>query len=348
MGRCGKIARLIFCRTSSLVIAVNKILLVAGLTAFALNALAADAPKPTVYNRVHGEYTELDKQFVAAYEAKFTVVNVRDEDAAQYTPPEPTEGELPRTFRTGDGKFLGGDVLAGFVISPEGRVTDPVILKSSDQRLNAPALKAMEEWRFKPGKVNGSVVATSAAQNFSFAATPEEFVTQVMEPTGGKILRPKDWFYREAHEGPKYSWTLSREDVEGEGHYDTGFRIQCFNKVKEGTGLTAKEFVMKFVQGKKEGEAQVLAECEPKDQGLFTRMCLETEEGPFHILYSLFWGSDDMDVAVIAIAGTPRELWDVYAPTFQKMGTFELIDMKRFEKEAPDEKDQNGEGAASR
>ena len=316
--------------------------------AFAIPALASDAPKPTVYNRVHGEFTDLDKQFVAAYEAKFTVVNLRDEDAAQYTPPEATAGELPRTFRMGDGKFLGGDLLVGFVISPEGRVTDPVILKSSDQRLNAAALKAMEEWRFKPAKVNGSIVATSAAQNFSFAATPEEFVTQVMEPTGGKIQRPKDWHYQEAHNGPKYSWTLSKEDIEDGKHYDTGFRIQCFNKVKEGTGKTAKEFIMDFVQGKKEGEVNVLAVCDPQDQGLFTRMCLETEEGPFHILYSLFWGSNDMDVAVIAIAGAPRELWDVYAPTFQKMGTFELIDMKRFEKEAPDEKDQNREGAASR
>jgi hypothetical protein len=59
---------------------------------------------------------------------------------------------------------------------------------------------------------------------------------------------------------------------------------------------------------------------------------LETEEGPDHILYSLFWGTNDLDIAVVSIAGTTKELWQTYAPTFHKMGSFELIDMKRFEK----------------
>ena len=38
-------------------------------------------------------------------------------------------------------------------------------------------------------------------------------------------------------------------------------------------------------------------------------MCIETEEGPHHILYSLFW-SNDLDVVVVSIAGTTKELWD--------------------------------------
>ena len=65
---------------------------------------------------------------------------------------------------------------------------------------------------------------------------------------------------------------------------------------------------------------------------LFTRICLETKEGPYHIIYSLFWGSNGMDIAVVSIAGTTNELWQTYAPTFDKMNAFELIDMRRFEK----------------
>jgi hypothetical protein len=68
-----------------------------------------------------------------------------------------------------------------------------------------------------------------------------------------------------------------------------------------------------------------------KGPRLFTRICLETEEGPYHILYSLYWGTNNLDVAVISIAGTTKELWDTYSPTFDKMGAFDLIDMKRFE-----------------
>ena len=28
---------------------------------------------------------------------------------------------------------------------------------------------------------------------------PEGFMLQIMEPTGGRILRPKTWFYHEGH-----------------------------------------------------------------------------------------------------------------------------------------------------
>ena len=83
---------------------------------------------------------------------------------------------------------------------------------------------------------------------------------------------------------------------------------------------------------KKKGADKVLKTCEEKPEGLFTRICLETEEGPNHILYSLFWMTSGTDIAVVTIAGTSKELWETYAPTFDKMGAFELIDMKRFEK----------------
>jgi hypothetical protein len=162
-------------------------------------------------------------------------------------------------------------------------------------------------------------------------SAPTEFVTQVLEPTGGKILRPKDWFYVESHRGPVYMWTLSREDASNNQPYTTGVRIQTFIGVKANTGKNAKEFILDFVAAKKK-EAKVLRSCGEKDQGLFTRTCLETEEGPHHILYSLFWGSANLDVAVVAISGTTKELWDTLSPTFDRMGAFELIDMKRFER----------------
>jgi hypothetical protein len=169
----------------------------------------------------------------------------------------------------------------------------------------------------------------------AFAAdTPRtEFVTQILEPTGGKISRPKDWFYHEGHHGPVYDWMLTREDTDnGKKPYTTGVRIQTFTGVKEGTGKTAKQFILDFLAAKKKEAAKVIKTCEPKEQYLFTRICLETEEGPHHILYSLFWGANDLDIAVVTVAGTTKELWTTYEPAFNKMGEFELIDMKRFEK----------------
>ena len=159
---------------------------------------------------------------------------------------------------------------------------------------------------------------------------PDGFVLQVLEPTGGKIIRPKDWFYAERHGGPSYTWIFSKENIE-QGSYDTGMRIQTIVGVEKGTGKSPKKFVLDFIAEKKKEAKRIFDECYPKDQGLFTRVCLETEEGKYRILYSAFWGNGS-DIVVISIAGTKTEEWDSYTDIFNRMSEFELIDMKRFEK----------------
>jgi hypothetical protein len=106
---------------------------------------------------------------------------------------------------------------------------------------------------------------------------PTKFVTQILEPTGGKIPRPKGWFYAERHHGPVYDWMITREDThDGTGPYTTGVRIQMFSHVKDGTGKSAKQFILDFIAAKKKEAAKVVKSCEPKEQYLFARICLET------------------------------------------------------------------------
>jgi TonB family protein len=293
-------------------------------------AIAGAADKPTVYNHITGESTELDSLVKAALAPRFTVVDIRD--SADYVRPKIKTGRLPRVARTETGTALGGQVLVAYVINEEGRVTKPIVIKTTEMRLNAIARKAMNEWRFEPGTLKGVAIATTAAQEFNFETAPTEFVTQILEPLGGKISRPKDWFYAEGHHGPRYMWTLSREDTSGGKSYTTGVRIQTFTGIKKAEGKSARQFILDFAAAKKKEADKVINTCDASNQGLFTRTCLETEEGPYHILYSLFWGSDDLDIAVVTIAGTTKELWETYSPAFDKMGAFELIDMKRFEK----------------
>jgi len=162
-------------------------------------------------------------------------------------------------------------------------------------------------------------------------APPTEFVTQVLEPTGGTIPRPKGWFYTEAHRGPgSLLWTLSREDIAGGAPYTTGVRIQFLMGVAQGTGKTGRQFVLDFVAARQR-DVKVIGTRGEQDQGMFTRVGLETEEGPYRILYSLFWGNS-MDMVVVSTAGTTKELWDTYSPVFDKMAAFELIDPSRFGK----------------
>lgn len=291
--------------------------------------ISGAAEKPTLYNHISDRVTELDTQVNSALSPKFTLVDVRDADG--YTKPEVAAGHLPRLAQTEAGVPLGGYVLVAYVVTVEGKVTDPIVLKSADKRLNAIAIKAMEGWRFEPAKLKDQAVAIAAAQEFFFETTPTEFVSQVLEPTGGKVARPKDWFYTESHRPTSYTWIISREEAT-KSAYTTGVRIQTLMGVKEGTGKSPKEFVLDFIANKKKEAIKVINTCEEKEQGLFTRICIETEEGPYHILYSLFWGNNNLDIVVISVAGTTQELWSTYAPAFDRMGSFELIDMKRFEK----------------
>ena len=226
-----------------------------------------------------------------------------------------SHGILPQsTFATGNGEVRAPAM-------PSSHQLKPAAMHMQFNRTGFPVIKALRLFIVVSMSLScGSVAAQTA---------PPTFVVQSLEPTGGKIERPSNWFYAEAHGGPVYRWTLSREDTSGNRPYTTGVRIQAFTGVKQGTGKTAREFVLEFAETKKK-EGKVIKSCPEVTQGLFIRTCLETEEGPHHILYSLFWGGNDMDIAVISIAGTTKELWRSYASTFDRMSTFELIDMKRF------------------
>jgi len=194
----------------------------------------------------------------------------------------------------------------------------------------APSMPPRNQLRLVALSAMLALGSVSAAQSRHAGPESAGYEIQVLEPTGGKIFRPKGWHYAESHRGPTYMWTLSREDSL-KGPYVTGVRIQAFMRVKSGTGQTAEQFLRDFMAEKKRSAQKVLSTCAAEDQGLFTRICLETEEGDNHILYSLFWGTR-IDVAIVAIAGTTKSLWPTYSPVFNKMSSFELIDMKRFEK----------------
>ncbi len=165
----------------------------------------------------------------------------------------------------------------------------------------------------------------------------EVMVQQILEPTGGKIMKPKNWFYTESQNSSGYVWTLSKEKVSEKGSYDTGVRIQLLAEVKKGTGKTPEQFILSFYEEKKKSVSSVVTTCPVVNQGLFSVICLETIESvPFaggvkkyHILYSLFWGNN-LDVVVVSVAGTFESEWSKYQPIFNKMRAFEIINMSRF------------------
>lgn len=174
----------------------------------------------------------------------------------------------------------------------------------------------------------------------SVVFVPDGFVLQELKPTGGKILRPKDWIYTENHSQNVLMWTISNEK-QADGGYETGVRIQCFIGVKEHTGQSPQAFIQSFIDSK-EKSSKVISTRPRQVQGLFARVGLETEEKvpdgdkekTYRILYSCFWGTD-ADIAIVSISGTTPDLWNKYTGIFDTMSSFELIDMSKFKESTP-------------
>jgi hypothetical protein len=182
------------------------------------------------------------------------------------------------------------------------------------------------------GVVGIAVLAVAALCNGK--DTPPGFVEQTLEPKIGKINKPRGWFYSDQFSkengGMRLMWTLSKERFR-DGSYDTGLRIQMFLGIQKATGKTAKQFIDDFIAAKRKEAREVPRDCGPTKQGEFTRLCLETEEGKYHILYSFLW-QEGGDTAVVAIAGAKKSEYQKYAATFHEMNRFSLIDPKELDR----------------
>jgi TonB family protein len=138
--------------------------------AFALlsgSAFAQTPPKPILYNDLEGDGgVEIDQAIKRAYGPGFTIV---DTGASQgYTGPVATRGDLPTSANDEGGHPLLGYALIVYIVTADGRVASPEIVRANDLRLNQVALEAMSQWRFTPATVHGQAVASTAAQEFNF------------------------------------------------------------------------------------------------------------------------------------------------------------------------------------
>jgi len=55
-------------------------------------------------------------------------------------------------------KHTPGKVYVIFVVDPNGRVENPLVQKSTDPVLDRPALSAVKQWKFEPGRRKGQAV----------------------------------------------------------------------------------------------------------------------------------------------------------------------------------------------
>ena len=56
-------------------------------------------------------------------------------------------------------KKAPGTVVIVFTVNERGRVENPVVLETDDPVFDRPALTAVKQWRFEPGKSDGKAVS---------------------------------------------------------------------------------------------------------------------------------------------------------------------------------------------
>jgi Gram-negative bacterial TonB protein C-terminal len=157
---------------------LGRVLALTALVAGAVSAQAAS--KLPLYNNLDGDGSvELDHAIKHAYAARYTIIDTRRADG--YVEPSSTAGDLPKVARDSKGQYLAGYVLAVYIVDKDGSVIEPTVVRSTDDRLGTVALQAMAQWHFVPGRLNGSAVATTAAQEFNFGPP--------VAPTGYQMTR---------------------------------------------------------------------------------------------------------------------------------------------------------------
>jgi TonB family protein len=63
---------------------------------------------------------------------------------------------------------LEGTVVVEFVVAKDGRVHDPVVVRSNNPWFERPALEAIQQWRYSPGTKDGRPVNTRVQQSVVF------------------------------------------------------------------------------------------------------------------------------------------------------------------------------------
>ena len=82
--------------------------------------------------------------------------------------PEPTLRIAPIFPTSLKQAGMQADVTVGFIVTPDGNVVNPYVVKSTDHRFDDSAIVAISKWRFRAGIKNGRKVNVRMQQPFPF------------------------------------------------------------------------------------------------------------------------------------------------------------------------------------
>ena len=148
---------------------------------------------------------------------------------------------------------------------------------------------------------------------------------QQLKPTKVVVVRPPEWFCAESHYGPVLEWTISREDTTGGKSYQTGVKIQTIYGVKQAAKKSPQQFVEDVIKQRKETEGvTVLQATDEVAVGPCRMLRLLTEDKEHTILHEYYYGTGDVDAAVVITRGAPKDEWPKVQADLVMVGSFDL------------------------
>jgi hypothetical protein len=136
----------------------------------AANAAVAQQ-KPEIYNHLSpGGRTEQDQIIHDALDSHYKIIDfeLAEQSMHTYIPPHPIAGSMPHTPNSADGTPIHGYVMLVYVISLDGTVASPAIVKCTAPQLCDLAIAATHDWRFDVATFDGTKMSTVALQEFKF------------------------------------------------------------------------------------------------------------------------------------------------------------------------------------
>jgi len=127
---------------------------------------AKEERKSTVYNFIgKGSERTGEAEAKALYHDRFKVVDFTDERG--YTRSKCTTRLIPRPVIDG-GRSVTGYVRVVFVVSTDGHVVEPLVLRSTNRKLDKTVLEIISRWRGTSALLNGIPIAILLSQDFTF------------------------------------------------------------------------------------------------------------------------------------------------------------------------------------
>jgi hypothetical protein len=105
----------------------------------------------------------VEAQALAAYRRNYNVITPGRN--ARFTPPRVSTRTYPRTHPGGT-LLPNGAVRFAAIVTPEGRVTKPIVLEAPHDYLGISVMGVLPAWRCKPALLNGAPVAAIMIYEF--------------------------------------------------------------------------------------------------------------------------------------------------------------------------------------